>query len=92
MKNPYEIINSLVHTEKSGIGEASGKYVFWVKIDANKIEIKNAVEKLYKVNVVKVNTIVCPGKAKIVRRELGYKPDWKKAQVTLKTGEKIEIK
>jgi len=91
MKNPYEIINSLVHTEKSSFAEVLGKYVFWVKKHATKIEIKEAVEKIYKVNVVKVNTTICPGKAKRVRYHLGYTPNWKKAQVTLKAGEKIEI-
>jgi len=92
MKNPYDIINSLIFTEKSQRNESLNKYVFWVKNTANKIDIKNAVEKIYKVDVVKVNTMVCPGKAKTVRRERGYTPDWKKAQVTLKAGQKIEIK
>ena len=91
MKSPYDIINSLVHTEKSSIAEALGKYVFWVKGDATKVDIKKAVENIYKVNVTKVNITICPGKAKRVRYHLGYAPDWKKAQVTLKPGEKIEV-
>lgn len=91
MNNPYAIINSLIHTEKSSFAEVLGKYVFWVKNNASKVEIKKAVEKIYKVNVVKVNTSICPGKAKRVRNQLGYTPNWKKAQVTLKAGEKIEI-
>jgi large subunit ribosomal protein L23 len=87
-----EVINTLIHTEKSTVDEANGKYLFWVKEKATKIQIKQAVEDIYKVNVTKVNTSILPGKAKRVRQELGYMTDWKKAVVTLKPGQKIEIK
>jgi large subunit ribosomal protein L23 len=87
-----DIINTLIHTEKSTVDEANGKYLFWVKINSTKIQIKEAVESIYKVNVVKVNTSIFPGKSKRVRYQLGYTPDWKKAIVTLKAGQKIEIK
>ena len=87
-----EAVNTLIHTEKSTIDEANGKYLFWVKIKATKLQIKKAVENIYKVNVIKVNTNVLPGKAKRVRQELGYMIDWKKAIVTLKAGQKIEVK
>ncbi|MFH1622578.1 MAG: 50S ribosomal protein L23 [Candidatus Omnitrophota bacterium] len=87
-----DIINTLMHTEKSTVGEANGKYLFWVKIKATKLHIKKAIENLYKVNVKKVNTSVMPGKSKRVRHQLGYTPDWKKAIITLKEGQKIEIK
>lgn len=87
-----EVINTLIHTEKSTADEANGKYLFWVKIKATKHQIKKAVQDIYKVNVTKVNTNIFPGKAKRVRQQLGYVPDWKKAIVTLKQGQKIEIK
>jgi large subunit ribosomal protein L23 len=87
-----EIINTLIHTEKSTVDEAKGKYLFWVKTKATKHQIKKAVEDMYKVNVTKVNTIILPGKAKRVRQQLGYTTDWKKAVVTLKEGQKIEVK
>ena len=86
------ILNTLIHTEKGTIQEASGKYLFWVKKNATKHQIKNAVESMYKVDVEGINTLIMPGKAKRVRYQLGYTPDWKKAIVTLKEGQKIEIK
>ncbi|MFH1621722.1 MAG: 50S ribosomal protein L23 [Candidatus Omnitrophota bacterium] len=89
---PLDIINTLMHTEKSTVDEANGKYLFWVKNKATKLQVKKAIENLYKVNVKKVNTSVMPGKSKRVRYQLGYTPDWKKAIVTLKEGQKIEIK
>ena len=87
-----DIINTLIHTEKSTIAEANGKYLFWVKIKATKHQIKKAVENIYKINVRKVNTHIFSGKSKRVRYQLGYTPDWKKAIVTLKKGQKVEIK
>ncbi len=87
-----DIINTLIHTEKSSQQEEKGKYLFWVKKQATKQRIKMAVEALYKVELIKVNTYILPGKAKRVRYQLGYTPDWKKAVVTLKEGQKIEIK
>jgi large subunit ribosomal protein L23 len=88
-----DIINTLIHTEKGAAQEEQqSKYLFWVKIKATKPQIKQAVEGIYKVNVTKVNTHIAPGKAKRVRQQLGYKSDWKKAVVTLKEGQKIEVK
>ena len=87
-----DIINTLIHTEKSTADESKGKYLFWVKTKATKLQVKRAVENMYKVNVKKVNTIIFPGKSKRVRQELGYTPDWKKAIVTLREGQKIEVK
>lgn len=86
------VLYTLIHTEKGTTQEEAGKYLFWVKKDATKNTIKAAVEALYKVDVTKVNTMVSPGKEKRVRQHPGYTPDWKKAIVTLKTGQKIEIK
>jgi large subunit ribosomal protein L23 len=59
---------------------------------ATKIDIKKAVEKIYKVKVKGVNTVVVPGKKKRVRTQLGKCPDWKKAYVSLHKDQKIEIK
>jgi len=87
-----EVLNTLIHTEKGTLQEENGKYLFWVKKEANKIQIKKAIEDYYKVKVVKVNTVIMPGKAKRVRYHLGYTSDWKKAFVTLKAGQKIEVK
>ncbi|MDD5005538.1 MAG: 50S ribosomal protein L23 [Candidatus Omnitrophica bacterium] len=87
-----DIINTLIHTEKSTVQEEKGKFLFWVKKAATKPQIKKAVEDIYKVSVTKVNTCIVPAKAKRVRQQLGYTSDWKKAVVTLKEGQKIEIK
>ena len=86
------ILNTIIHTEKSTIYEQNGKFLFWVKKNATKHQIKKAVEDNYKVNVKKINTCIMPGKAKRVRQQLGYVPDWKKAVVTLKQGQTIEVK
>jgi len=92
MKSPQEIIKSLVRTEKSTVhGEPHGKYLFLVDIGANKIQIKRAVEALYKVKVTAVNTLVSQGKMKRVRYQIGRTADSKKALVTVKEGQKIEI-
>ncbi len=85
-----DIIKALVHTEKSTLNEPRGKYLFLVNIRANKIQIKRAVEQLYKVKVGGVNTFIYQGKLKKVRYQLGRTPDVKKAVVTLKEGQKIE--
>ena len=92
MKNPYEVIRSLIHTEKeTNILSPSGKYLFWVGKSSTKVEIKEAVEKTYKVDVESVNTLISPGKLKRVRHQPGYTSDWKRAVVTLKKGQKIEV-
>jgi large subunit ribosomal protein L23 len=87
-----DIIKTLIHTEKSTIQENDGKFLFWVGIKATKPQIKKAVEDVYKVNVTKINTYIMPEKAKRVRQQLGYVSEWKKAIVTLKEGQKIEVK
>ena len=90
MSTSYDIIKSLVRTEKSTVYEPQGKYLFLVSKEANKIQIKHAVEELYKVKVHDVNTVIYPGKLKRVRYQLGKTPDFKRAIVTLKEGQKIE--
>lgn len=92
MKNPYDVVKALIRTEKGASFEPKGKYLFWVAKDANKIEIRKAVEDIYKVNVTDVNTTIVPGKKRRVRYQIGKTPDWKKAIVTLRKGQKIETK
>ena len=90
MVNPVDIIKALLRTEKSTQYEPQAKYLFLVNNRANKIEIKRAVEHLYKVKVKAVNTFISGGKLKRVRHQLGKTPDLKKAIVTLKEGQKID--
>lgn len=84
-----EIIKALIRTEKATLYEPQGKYLFLVKMGANKIQIKRAVEEMYKVRVKNVNTFTSIGKLRRVRYQLGRTPDLKKAIVTLKEGQKI---
>ena len=88
MKTAQDIIIAPVITEKSMSGIADKKYTFKVARDANKIEITNAVEELFKVKVAKVNTINVRGKEKRMGRYSGYTASWKEAVVTLKADSK----
>lgn len=83
MKRANEIVIAPVITEKSMAGIAAKKYTFKVAKDSNKVEIANAVETLFGVKVAKVNTISVKGRFKRMGRNEGYRPDWKKAIVTL---------
>ncbi|MDE6091709.1 MAG: 50S ribosomal protein L23 [Ruminococcus sp.] len=83
MKAPQDIILKPVITERSMDDLQEGKYTFKVANDANKSEIKKAVEVLFGVKVAKVNTLNCNGKMKRVGRFYGKTADWKKAIVTL---------
>jgi large subunit ribosomal protein L23 len=91
MANNYIIIKSLLQTEKSTAMLPENKYLFWVDIKANKIEIKKAVESIYNVTVTQVNTHISRGKKKRVRYIEGMTSDRKKAIVQLKQGDKIEV-
>ncbi len=93
MKNLHAIIRTLLVTEKGTRLQAENKFLFRVAPDANKIEIRQAVEKLFNVHVTAVNTMSVGGKAKRAGRSprAGRTPDWKKAVVTLKAGEKIDL-
>ena len=91
MKSHYDIIKALIRTEKSTISEPLGKYLFLVAKTSNKTEIKKAVEFIYKVKVDTVNTMVSRGKMRRVRYQVGKSPDSKRAIVTLKEGQKIEV-
>ena len=87
-----EIIKAPVITEKSQMLASDGKtYVFKVAKDANKIEIKKAIEEAFGVKVVKVNTANTKAKDKRVGRYTGKTQTYKKAYITLADGEKIEI-
>ncbi len=81
--NAYDIIIAPVVTEKAVAGLAEKKYTFRVASNANKIEIKKAIEAIYGVNVAKVNTISMKGTKRRTGRYEGYTSDWKKAVVTL---------
>ena len=84
MKNVYDIIRRPVITEQSMAGVADNKYVFMVDIDANKTEIKEAVEAIFGVKVAKVNTVRMQGKVKRTGAyPAGKRADYKKAIVTL---------
>lgn len=85
-----DIIKALIRTEKATIYEPEGKYLFLVDKSANKIQIRQAVEQMYKVKVKAVNTFISQGKLKRVRYQLGRTADLKKAVITLKKGQKIE--
>ncbi|MBI4313799.1 MAG: 50S ribosomal protein L23 [Candidatus Omnitrophica bacterium] len=85
-----EIVRTLLRTEKGTLQEPSRKYLFAVAKEANKIEIRTAVESLYRVKVAKVNTSIAHGKLRRLRTAVGRRPDWKKAVVTLQEGHKIE--
>lgn len=85
------IIKAHLQTEKSSTYLPAGKYLFLVDNSANKIQIKKAVEQIYKVKVKNVNTFVSIGKLKRVRHQLGRTTDTKKAVVTLAAGQKIEV-
>lgn len=91
MMQLYEILKRPLITEKYGGLQAQGKYAFEVALQATKPQIKEAVEKAFKVKVTEVNIMTVAGKRRrLGRRELPPHP-WKKAIVTLKPGDKIEL-
>lgn len=89
MKDPRDIIIRPVVTERSMALVQNGKYTFVVDRNANKIDIKKAVEQLFDVDVVKVNTMNVPGKVRRRGTSVGRRPDWKKAIVTVAEGQRI---
>jgi large subunit ribosomal protein L23 len=90
MKSAYQIIRRPVITEKGlGAKETEGTLVFEVAADATKTEIKEAVQKAFKVKVEGVRTATFQGKERRRGKFSGYRPDWKKAYVRLKAGEKL---
>ena len=91
MKDPREVIIRPIITEHSYDMMDENVYTFEVAKDANKVEISQAIEEIFNVTVVKVNTLNVKPKPKRVRYQLGKTRTWKKAMVTLAEGDTIEI-
>ncbi|MCK4352885.1 50S ribosomal protein L23 [candidate division WOR-3 bacterium] len=92
MKDPRAIILYPIVTERAvNLKDKANKYTFCVVREANKIEIKSAIEELFKVKVLRVTTIQMKGKPKRLGRFEGKRASWKKAICTLNPGDKIEI-
>jgi len=83
MKNPRDLIKRPIITEQTSDFMANKRYVFEVDIRANKTEIKDAIQQIFKVKVSSVNTMRVPGKPKRQGRHSGYTSEWKKAIVQL---------
>jgi large subunit ribosomal protein L23 len=92
MKGVQDIIQAPLISEKGSlVTETANQVLFKVRPDANKIEVKSAVEALFKVKVVKVRITRYLGKLRRVGRSMGRRPQWKKAYVTLKEGDRIDF-
>jgi large subunit ribosomal protein L23 len=90
MKSPYQVILQPVITEKGlGAKETEATLVFKVAAKATKTEIRNAVQNVFKVKVDSIRTANFQGKERRRGKFAGYRPDWKKAYVKLKAGEKM---
>ena len=87
----YEVLRRPLITEKNTALQAQNKYAFEVAGEANKLEIKQAVEKAFKVKVTAVNVMTVPGKTRRIGRRQVLTQSWKKAIVTLKPGDKIAL-
>jgi large subunit ribosomal protein L23 len=87
----YEVLRRPLITEKNSMLQAQGKYVFEVAEKASKPQVKQAVEKAFKVKVTAVNMTTVPGKTRRVGRQQVLTSPWKKAIVTLMPGDKIEF-
>jgi len=88
--DPAQMILEPIITEKAISAKAENRYVFKVHPRATKIDIKRAIEKLFKVSVKDVNTISSKGKQRMTGLKIGHTPSYKKAYVTLKKDQKIE--
>ena len=87
----YAVLRRPLITEKNTMLQAQGKYAFEIAREANKPQIKQAVEKAFKVKVLAVNVMTVPAKTRRVGRRQVLTQSWKKAIVTLKPGDKIEL-
>ncbi len=87
----YEVLRRPLITEKNAMLQTQGKYAFEIAREANKPQIKQAVETAFKVKVLAVNVMTVPGKTRRVGRQQVLTQSWKKAIVTLKPGDKIEL-
>ncbi|MBI2495340.1 MAG: 50S ribosomal protein L23 [Candidatus Omnitrophica bacterium] len=92
MKQATEIVKRVLQTEKGTRLAPHDQYVVGVALDANKVDIRRAVEELFSVDVLQVNTQIHHGKWRRLSNRRGRRPDWKRAFVTLATGQKIEVK
>jgi len=91
---PEQLGDVIVHpyiTEKTAVLADEGKYTFVVSLDTNKVQVKQAVKKMYGVQPKSVNTQIVRGKVVRFGRDFGKRSNWKKAVVTLKEGDSIEI-
>lgn len=92
MKSPQDVIRAPLISEKATLlTEGANQVLFKVRPDANKIEVKQAVETLFKVKVVQVRMARYLGKMRRIGKNMGRRSDWKKAYVTLKEGDKIDF-
>jgi large subunit ribosomal protein L23 len=92
MKSPQDVIQAPLISEKgTQLTESANQVIFKVRPNANKIEVKQAVETLFKVKVVQVRMARYLGKVRRIGRNMGRRSDWKKAYVTLKDGDKIDF-
>lgn len=92
MKGPQDVIRAPLISEKGSLlTESTQQVLFKVRPEANKIEVKHAVETLFKVKVVKVRMARYLGKIRRIGRHMGRRPEWKKAYVTLREGDKIDF-
>ena len=89
--NKFDVLIRPIITEKTTLLMQENKYTFQVPLNANKVEIRKAVESIFNVKVEKVATIRVLGKTKRMGRTMGKRSDYKKAIVTLKAGENIEL-
>jgi len=88
---PYEVLYRPLITEKGSGLQAQNKYVFKVNQGANKLQVKQAVEKAFRVKVASVNVMTVPGRMRRMRNRQVLSPAWKKAIVTVRPGDKIEF-
>jgi large subunit ribosomal protein L23 len=92
MRGPHQVMLRPLLTEKgTRLKEEGNQYLFRVAVMANKVEIRQAIEQLFKVTVLDVRTTRVRGKTKRLGRFQGRRPDWKKAIATLKEGDSIEL-
>ena len=92
MRPPTDIVRRVLQTEKGARIAKRDQYLVQVSADANKAEIREAVESLFGVTVINVNTEMCHGKWRRLSGRWGRRSDWKKAFVTLAKGQKIDVK
>jgi len=92
MRSVYDVVRRPIISEKStALAEIGGRYAFEVAPEANKFEIKNAIQTLFKVKVREVRTLMMHGKKKRLAKGEVKRPNWKKALVTLGEGQKIDF-